>query len=115
MLPLLGATFAYYCGLGWLKLARREANRGDCGEMPRQPRPYATIPADEEPGAGDWWDEFPGSWCPIHAHEYWGMDCPICSEGEWDLDDRAELGPEPWFTGAAPIDYADPFRPEGGW
>lgn len=81
LLPLLGATFAYYFGLGWLKQARREANEGDCGQAPRPAnRPtYAELPTEE--------------WCP--AHDLWygpETECPGCRE-EWEQ--AWTLGEEP--------------------
>jgi hypothetical protein len=82
LLPLLGATFAYYFGLGWLKLARLEANRGECAYYPKHT--YAELPTDDygdEDGDG-----FPGDFCPVHNHEFHGdlgQECPGCRE-EWE-------------------------------
>ena len=77
LLPLLGASLAYYLGLGWLKATRATANLGECGHAPR--RAYATIPTEE--------------WCP--AHECWyttGHECPDC-QAEWEQ--TWTLGEEP--------------------
>ena len=93
LLPLLGATLAHYFGLGWLKLARREANRADCSEPPRfelKPGPYATLPADPEDDEDDPRD-FPGAWCPIHECEYWEMECPDCLwDQRWTLAEASD-------------------------
>jgi hypothetical protein len=72
LLPLLGATLAYYLGLGWLGADRATAHLAECGHPPR--RAYAAIPTDDEP---DWW-------CP--AHESWfpaEVECPGCRD-EWE-------------------------------
>jgi hypothetical protein len=75
LLPLLGGTLAYYFGLGWLKRARWDANRGDDGQAARPaPRPsYATLPTEDD-------------WCPAHDTYFDGAnggECPSCRD-EWE-------------------------------
>jgi hypothetical protein len=80
LLPLLGASLAYYLGLGWLKANRTAANLAECGHPPR--RVWAEIPTEE--------------WCPAHDQWYAAEgECSGCHdewESTWTLgEDPAEL------------------------
>jgi hypothetical protein len=116
LLPLAGATLAYYLGLGWWQASRRQANLGECGHPTRTYLFHQRTTIERPEGPSD-------EWCP--AHETWyvtGDECPVCRD-EWDevwtltemdapedgdgwyqdLVNRAELGQDPhsgergWF------------------
>jgi hypothetical protein len=85
LLPLLGATLAYYFGLGWLRTQRATANLGECGQVPTLKRgPYE----------GHLYHELPvEEWCP--AHDCWygpETECAGCRD-EWEQ--TWTLGEEP--------------------
>jgi hypothetical protein len=87
LLPLLGATLAYYFNLGWWTTARRLANLDECGHAPKTlKRLTGYQPLNDE------------EWCP--AHEQWygaETECSGCRD-EWE---------QTWTLGEEPAQRGD--------
>lgn len=124
---LAGATLAYYFGMAWWKNAKREANRGECGQpfrltpgralssdeaglleqaILRARASQPDCPYDDDTEDADWW-------CPAHVSWYAAeTECPACRD-EWEQ--TWALGEEPEWPTQAEIEHYEANEGADGW